>query len=282
MGDTPHSPPPERVEEDQPQDKSQLIPWLNEFDEPKANPVPEKKKDELPDFVEVKLVSNSVKGDTLYADIINHSRDPYLKSNKMTNAHETTHDINSFLRNNHPDAVKVNGFYVREGRGIILYEPKLKKNDMIPYVPKSLVSFRYNLYIAGQKEWNDRPLYIMDEAISYLNGSMVAVQEVQKGTWDGKGTSGVDGCLDFSIYSVAMAMAIADKDPEYWKTNTQYRKFLIWYLKDCERTYKVGIEMEEFNWFKEQHTLLKNLRESPDAAKMREFIKDNLDGVWLK
>lgn len=259
---------------------SELIRWFE--DEEGSEPLPERPKSATPQFIAVAVVSNREKGNSAYADIINHSRDPFLSSNKMTNAHETTHDINSYIRNNSPESTKMNGLYVRDGRGVLLYEPKIRKQDVIPFIPPSLISYRYSLYITGQKAWDDRPLYILDEAISYWNGGFVAVEEVQQGRFNENSTDAVSGCIDFSIYSIALAMAVEQKDPGYWKNKPEFRTFLVWYLKGAEETFKLGSEMKQFNGFPEQFKLLKNLNESPDADNMRKFIKENLDGVWLK
>jgi hypothetical protein len=251
---------------------------------PPNNPVPPAPIVRMPEFIEVPLVNNRIKEDSLYADIINHSRNPVLDHNRATNAHETTHMINNDIRNAATRQLgkKMNGFYVRQGKGVVVEEPKCKKNDIKEFLPQSLQSYRYKTYIAGQQAWNDQPLYIMDEAIAYWNDAMTNCEDVQKGRYKGGMVDGVSGCVDFSIYSIALAMAIEKRDPGYWQSNTQYRNFLIWYLKGAEETYKIGAQMKEFNGFAEQKRLLSTLRTGANAASMRDFITKNLEGVWLK
>ena len=251
---------------------------------PPSTPVPPAPIAKMPEFIEIPLVNNRIKEDSLYADIINHSRNPVLDQDRATNAHETTHMINNDIRNTATRQLgkKMNGFYVRQGRGVVVEEPKCKKNDIKEFLPQSLQSYRYKTYIAGQQAWNDQPLYIMDEAIAYWNDAVTNCEDVQKGRYKGGMVDGVSGCVDFSIYSIAMAMAIEKHDPTYWSSNTQYRNFLIWYLKGAEETYKIGAQMKEFNGFAEQKRLLSTLRTGAAASSMREFITKNLEGVWLK
>jgi hypothetical protein len=163
---------------------------------------------------------------------------------------------------------------------VIIKEPNIKKSDINKFVPKNLRSYRYDLYLSGQKAWDDLPLYIYDEWNAYVLGGMTNVEDVQTGRYEGGWTDGVSGCLGFSIYAVATCMAVKEKDPEYWENNLQFRNFTIWLLHRSEETYKIGHRMEEFQWDK-QDKLLYEFLASSEAAPMREFIKNHLDGAWL-
>lgn len=255
-----------------------VVPNVEPIPQPPEPPPPTKR---LPTFIQVPLVKQRVQEDSLYADIINHSSNPVLGHDRATNAHETTHGINADIRNAHSRDKKRNGYYVREGRGVVIDEPKCRKNDIKEFLPESLHSYRYSLYIAGQQAWDDQPTYILDEAVAYWNDAMTSVEDVQKGRHKGGNSDGVSGLVDFGIYSIALAMAVEKHDPEYWNNNQQFRDFLLWYLQSAEETYKIGATMKEFNWFEEQRRLLQSLQTSAEAAPMREFIKKNLDGVWL-
>lgn len=250
---------------------------------PKPEPIaPVVPKIVEPTFVDVPVVSQRIKEDSVYADIINHSRNPVLDESRNTNAHETTHMITSDLRNAYSQSLgkKVNGFYVMNGKGVILDEPRLRKSDMIPFVPQSLRSYRYPTYVTGQGAWDDTPTYIFDEWVAYVNGGATSIDDVQKGRHKDSWADSVSGCLDFSIYAVSMCMAIEAKDPEYFRSNTQFKNFMRWHLKRAYDVYAVGSKMDEFKWEK-QDALLQSLRTSPDAEKMRKFLKDHFNGVWL-
>lgn len=116
---------------------------------PPEPPKPEVPKVELPTFVNVSVVRQRAQESSYYGDIINHSRNPVLDYDRDTNAHETTHMINSDIRNAHTSP-RSNGFYVLEGRGVVIAEPKLRKSAVVEFLPQNLRSYRYSTYISGQ------------------------------------------------------------------------------------------------------------------------------------
>lgn len=259
-----------------------VAPTIQQF-----SPLPPAKQEEtppppqqaLPEFVDVPIAAENVKEVSLYADIMNRTTRPCTNYDRDTNAHETTHFINSNLRNTRPGQ-NYNAFYVLNGKGVFIKEPNCKKDDAIEFLPKNLRSYRFSTYLSGQGAWNDQPLYIFDEWVAYINGGMVSVQDVQQGRYKGQWTDAVSGCLDFSIYSIAIAMAVEKHDPSYFENNKQFTNFLIWNLQRAYDTYKLGSKMKEFTWNK-QDNLLKELLTSQEAAPMREFMKKHLKGVWL-
>jgi hypothetical protein len=234
-----------------------------------------------PEFVEVKPVTSAYREDSLYADIMNRSRRPFTKADRDTNAHESTHGINADIRNTHPDLTKVNGFYVMHGKGVVIYEPNMKKSAMIPFLPASLSGSRYSTYVAGSPGWENRPLYIFDEWVAYVNGGSVNLEDTKTGRHDGVITDAMSASLEFSIYAVAMAMAVEKHDPEYWKTNKQFKNFLHWHLKRSYDLFMAGYKLKEFKNEK-QEKLLESLRTSPDAKEIRAFIEKHFGGIWLK
>jgi hypothetical protein len=130
-------------------------------------------------------------------------------------------------------------------------------------------------------QWDDTPTYVLDEAISYWNGGNVCLDDVKNGRWRSTQVDGISGCVDFSIYTVALCMAIKKGDPQYWEKNVQFRRFVVWYLRGAEATYREGSKYRELNQFPEQVKLLNSLKTSSDAAAMRAFIKEYLEGVWI-
>jgi hypothetical protein len=251
---------------------------INEIVEPEVKP------EIVPDFVKVQRYRNPPE-DSVLGDIIAHSRQAQFGNahGRSTNAHETTHGINSEVRNEHTRRLnkRMNAFYVLKGRAVVIEEPNIRKHQVALFVPQSLRSYRYRTYISGQSAWDDTPLYIFDEWRAYVNGGMCNVEDVQRGVYRGGWTDGVSGCLDFSIYSIATAMAVAKHDNSYWQNNEQFRAFLIWNLKESYKTYMLGSRMDQFKW-STQDDWLRNLRTSPDAAEMREFINTHLEGIWLE
>ena len=75
-------------------------------------------------------------------------------------------------------------------------------------------------------------------------------------------------------------MAVERHDPGYWENNKQFRDFTIWMLREAQKTYMLGHTMEQFKWEK-QDRLLNELLTSREAEPMRDFIRKNLEGVWL-
>jgi hypothetical protein len=249
----------------------------------KNSPLPKSERGE-PDFVKVEVFRKS-ETDTLYGDVISHSKDvPFGDSSgRTTNAHETTHGINSFLRNSYSSQVKkkMNGFYVLQGRGVILEEPSLRMRDVHEFVPKNLRSYRWRLYMESQlKDWDDTPTYIFDEWVAYVNGGAVAVDDIKKQKRKGGWTDGVSGCCDFSIYAIALGMAVKQKDARYWNANDQFKNFLVWELRLAEEIFLEGRVLKEVKW-KTQDELLLQFLTSEEAKAMRDFCRTELDGVWI-
>lgn len=234
-----------------------------------------------PEFVEVKKVTDFYREDTLYDDILSRSRRPFTKADRDTNAHESTHGINADIRNSHKDSTSINGFYVMNGKGVLIYEPKMRKSEMVPFVPKSLQGFRYPTYVAGQQVWDGRPFYIFDEWVAYVNGASVNVEDALKNRHTSGWSDAVSGPLEFSVYSVAVAMAVEKHDPDYWKTNKQFKNFIHWHLKRSYDLFMSGYKLKEFKYDK-QDKYLEALRTSDDAKAMRAFIEKHFGGIWLK
>lgn len=250
----------------------------------KPEPEPPKSEPELvPIFVEVPTARTSE--NSVYGDVISHSQEaPFGDSHgRATNSHETGHGIHSYLRNKYTQEMgkRVNGFYCLGGRGCIIEEPKIRKSDANKFVPESLRSYRWSTYMVGQTSWDDTPLYIYDEWTAYVLGGKTNV-DVRSGRYKDGWTDGVSGCLGFSIYATAICMAVKEKDPDYWETNTQFKNFTIWMLKEAHKTYMIGYRMNQFKWEK-QDVLLNNLITSSEGEPIRQFMREYLEGDkhWL-
>lgn len=130
-------------------------------------------------FVDVPVVQNNVDKSlgAVLGDIESRMSKghQYSSSDRITWAHETTHGINSKVRNAiyKPDESK-NAFYVLEGKALVLREPThITITQVASKIPQQLRGGVYQQYMVNQaKGWNDRPLYIMDELSAFTNGSM--------------------------------------------------------------------------------------------------------------
>jgi hypothetical protein len=233
---------------------------------------PKKPEVVLPDFIEWPAIVNRSSENDLYADIMNHTTNPFFNNSHNTAAHETVHGINNDIRNKLGVA---SGLYVGANKAVVIKEhPKVHIRSLISYIPKSLHSYRFQLYIENQGDWNEQPLYIFDEWVAYVMGSKVGIERKESfGTVDG-----VYGPLEFSFFSIALAMAVEEHDPVYWKENQQFRKFLIWHLKEALKVFKQG---RQFYSFAEQEQHLKSFQTGDECKAMRVFVEKHLEGIWL-
>ena len=206
----------------------------------------------------------------------------YRDSDPITSAHETTHGINAHLRNHFNDTGRLaNAFYLMEDRAIVLVEPGIRKSAVAPYVPASLRGSRYDLYVVGMSAWDDRPLYIVDEWVAYTNGGAVGVDMVASGLWTRGWRDGVAGTLEFTVYSLALAMAVEEADPTYWATSLQFRELVAWLARRAMDVYRQGAAMPDFAWDR-MATFERALRESPDAEPMRAFVRRTYGETWAR
>jgi len=215
---------------------------------------------------------------------------PYNQQDIITKAHETTHKVNERLRGeNGGDAV--NGFYLLNGKYVLLKDPKLTIGDIHQngYIPHSLRGDRYS-YITnnarsgsspiGGESWNNKPLYLMDELNAYTNGAIAGIEAIKNGKWGGGNRDGVSGILDFNVYNVGMGMAIKDQDPNYFN-NPQFKEF---YKKMLESSMKVFNNGKQYPQIQNpnQETILYNLQNGADAEPMRQFLRSNFGSDWTR
>ena len=204
----------------------------------------------------------------------------YQDEDPITWGHETTHGINSDVRNYHNDTgVRANGFYVLQGRAALVEEPNIRKSDANRFVPALLRGSRYDLYLAGSQAWDDTPTYLFDEWVSYINGGEVGVDLVERGLWNRPWRDGVAGQLEFTVYALALAMAVEEGDPDYFQSNTQFLEFLAWNVKRAMEVYRTGARFEEFAW-ERQDTYYDNLRSAPEAEPIRAFARRVFGQPW--
>lgn len=228
-------------------------------------------------FVDVPVVNQYVSEKSLYADVMNRARKPFTGHSRDTNAHETTHEIQSVLRNAHGG--RVNAFYLLNGKAVICKEPGVKISYVGKFCPAVLRSYRWPLYCEQQQQyWNNEPLYLVDEWSAYINGCAVSLEDKHAGKKE-ESTDAASGTLEMGIYSIAMAMAVEKYDQEYFKNNKQFILFMKYQWKRAHDLYQKAAPLFPSD---NQTRQLKALQTSPDAEAMRQFITKHLDGVWLK
>ena len=227
--------------------------------------------------------SNAAWGAAL-TDIINHLPasygNTYADSDLVTYGHETTHGINSHARNNLNGTMRrANGFYVLNDRVAIIVEPGIRKSAVARYVPASLRGTRYSTYVTGQTAWDDTPLYIFDEWVAYTNGSEVAMNLSRAGLWRYGWRDAVAGTLEFTVYALALGMAVEAGDPSYFRDHTQFRAFLAWNARRAMELFRAGAATESFR-YDAQDAMYRALRESADAEALREFARRVWGRAW--
>lgn len=216
--------------------------------------------------------------DSVYEDVISHSEDPFGNSNgRPTNIHETTHGINSRERNKHFRTIgRCNAFYCLKGRVVVVKEPRMTMSDI--NIPEAARSYRHKLYFEEQlRHWNETPTYPLDEWSAYIAGAECAVEDYKSATAK-ENSDAVSGCLEFSVYSIATAMSIKEKDPDYWFRETNFKKLVRFNLVRAERAFFLG------RWMfgsQNQEKLLHNFRHHEDCKKIRDFMLEEFGEFFL-
>jgi hypothetical protein len=220
-------------------------------------------------------------------DIVSHLPtsfgNQYFSSDRVTWGHETTHGINSHIRNtiggpiNGPNG-RIAGFYVGDDKACVMSQPKLKLSQIAGVIPQNLRGNRYQLYFVSQRrDWEDMPLYPFDEWVAYTNGAAVGI-EIGSRTADEQVTLNnsdvMVGALEFSVYAMCVCIAIDKYDPDYLRTNEQFKEFVAHELKRSIAIYKKGIVMPEYRW---DTPLEKNVRANAECvAILRKMYGDRL------
>jgi hypothetical protein len=211
----------------------------------------------------------------------------YRDSDRIGWAHETTHGINSDLRQkfgkNMMEVIlddyvpsitvfkcvdlgqRVNGFYCLENRAAIIVEPNVTIGAVAKLVPKSLRGDVYKLYLVDMaRSWDDTPLYICDEWSAYTSGSAcrldLGIKERQET---------VQYMMEFDIYAIALAMAL--KGDGY--DDQQLKSFIIWNIERSMSIYRGESGAASY---------LDKFRNSTDAEDLRTFSRKYFGSEWCK
>ena len=175
----------------------------------------------------------SVKPRGILGDIESHmpAQHIYRDNDKVTWAHETTHGLNSRLRQSYSSGHNV--FYVLSNNGIKLREPPIKLSELARSVPTQYRGSIYTLYLVqAQQWWNDQPLYIVDEWVAYTNGTLCGIEN----RMNSRTQNSFEHALECGIYT-SVLMTLVEKQRSY---DSKYlRSFYKWHLKRMQNIYKV-------------------------------------------
>lgn len=188
---------------------------------------------EEPDWIEYSAIRKLDKSlGNVLSDIDAHmpAGHIYKDRDKVTWAHETTHGINANIRNQY----KSNAFYCLNDKAVLISGPKIKKSNVTRIIPKELQGMSFGLYMAGQRAWDEVPLYILDEWVAYTNGSAAGLDLAKNNLWnDGNRSSTIQSMIEFNGYALGLLVAIKQLVPDYYNTDDgkQLIKFVKWNLK---------------------------------------------------
>lgn len=243
-----------------------------------------RKKDPGISFVKISKFNEIDDKCSIYKDVLEHSKQKPFgdDSGRNINVHETVHGIHSDYRNEYQKHLKynLNALYCLDGNIVIVREPNITIRHVVKYIPKNLQSYRYQLYFVQQlADWNDAPTYILDEWVAYILGSKCAVEDHKKGINTHK-SDAVSGCLDFSIYATAFAMAVKEHDPEYWEKYPEFKEIIHYHLIQAEKTLGQGLDIREFNSEK-QDALYNSLLYDYDSKNIRDFLFTEFEGIFV-
>jgi thiol-disulfide isomerase/thioredoxin len=140
----------------------------------------------------------------------------YRNDSDLVNwAHETTHGINSRGRNELVGN-RINAFYCLGDKLAVFREPRVRKSDVCRYVAANHRGPGWGLYMAGQTEWDDTPLYILDEWSAYLNGAVVHLELVKRGMRQDRSLDAdLNKCNEFAWYAHALLQCVDAQDRSY-------------------------------------------------------------------
>lgn len=239
-------------------------------------------------------------GTSAYADAVNHCRDYksfMVAGDKPSSAHECTHGANSDIRNANGASLgvtvvppwtrwtdpsdrpvhglpvllrgdagaRVNAFYCLKDRAAVLEEPAFRKRDIVEFVPQEFKQSRYSLYVAGQQEWDDCPLYVFDEWTAYVNGGTSAVELGKAGELKA-GTDWVFGPVEFVAYGLAVCMA-ADKRNLLSAELAAFARFQL------VRSFNVYLDGKDIFPFGGQKDIYRNLKDGSAGSAYRDIMK---------
>ena len=148
------------------------------------------------------------------------ARDAKSPEDFVTWAHEATHFVNSRL-----STVKSRGFYTLNGVGWqVPLTKKTTLSQVAAAIPAKMRGRTFKTYLLdSRRDWEEYPLYLMDEWCAYQNGSMVR----RELGW-AKRRETEEFMAELAIYSSYMVEVVARQEPDYPHDELRsFRQFLL-------------------------------------------------------
>jgi hypothetical protein len=233
------------------------------------------------------------KYNSLYADIYSHCKQQrsfkqynsdvelYMDSfDRITNIHEGTHGINSFLRQQYHN--KYSCYYF--GENIYALLPRINNltlTQVANRIPHSLRDRSYQTYLVDsrnppQKSWNGYvvegqtdPEFILDELIAYSNSMIGAYQDNNK--------SDFVECLAISLEMCGYSLVITQNLPSNYD-HKFYKPFIKLAIQRCINYYREADRQGITN--QKCWTMLYNLQNNQDTQQLRGFCKEYFGKEW--
>ena len=188
----------------------------------------------------------------------------YRDADKVTWCHETTHGINSHLRNRLGGAGR-NAFYIGFDRAALVEEPHVTLTQVAQAIPSALRGSHYQTYLVQQRgEWDRQPLYLWDEWIAYTNGARTAL-ELAAVSRSGKNDCMV-GMLQFNVYALYVAKLAQERHAD----SRQLIEFFAWNWHRSLRIWEAAKVHPHLNW--DNGAYLQKVLQHPDV---RAFLARN-------
>jgi hypothetical protein len=223
-----------------------------------------------------------------YKDIMTHTK-PDLNpayGEPATEAHETLHGLHSEMRQKTRDNDSF--VYHRDGKGMYIAEPKENMADVKNHIGASfrqMASSNYNLYLITQPQSWKNTLYIFDEWASYIATARTAIEAKAAGQWTpgfaSQHSDPVQNLAEFMYFCSATILSIKNVDPQYLKTNKQYKAAYAMTMEESVRWLNESRKPDLFPNSK-AYAKFQNLQTAPDAAPVRAAIKELMGDAWTK
>ena len=190
--------------------------------------------------------------------------------------------IDSYLRNyQNVTGKRADGFYLLKDRFALVVEPPTTRvSDIAQYVPASLRGSRFQSYLVDQAmTWDDTPTFILDQWNCETNGSEVAVELATAGAFPAP-RDGVSGALEFTVYSLALGLAVETLDASYLATYTQFREFLAWEAERAMGLYRAGAVLPTLA-AASQDAYYAAWKTSADGKALRNFARRTFNAAYV-
>lgn len=215
---------------------------------------------------------------TAYGDVLSPARRVHARGSRCERAHETAHFLAEQYRPRHPGS---NCFYIGAGAYIAVPEPPIRLSRV--WVPGVLRGSRHALtFVVNGRHWEDRSLYVLDEAFAYLADNRVRLDDLARRIPNGG--VGVekpaDALPEFAGYALCHALAVRRADPRRLESGP-YRDALVRYLTESRHLYAESMLRAETAT--EAHAdLLHALRTHPECEPHRRLLRELAGGAWLE